>query len=280
MANLYQGADGGQAQLPPPGPAPAPAPTPAPAQQPYYGGSQGGYSSGHANSTPPPPASGPSLTGPLAGLPQERVLQIQDLINQWEQLTGFSVDLGSNQQLIADMAKNYSLSDIFGVAQYLKTQAQTGKLTWGQIGNQPWAWYGMSATEYNTKLSSFASVWSQLTGTTLPANAGQGGLVDQAFMQFQGTMNETQFQQWLLSQDNIKNAYGWLKYGLNFNQFQQQKQGMTIAFGRTLSDQEGVQQLQYLHSATGPVMAIANQPTFTQQEKRQVQVGISGSVAR
>lgn len=182
-----------------------------------------------------------------------------------------------SDQLVANMAKNYSLTDIFDVAQYLKGNIGSA---WGNMSQQPWAWYGMSATEYNTRMAAYQSAWSQLTGTDLPTNDGNNNIVDQALKQFQGQMSESQFQQWLLNQDSIKNTYGWLRYGLNFNQFQQQKLSMNFAFGRTLSDTEGVTQLQYLHSATGPLMSIANQPTFTQQERKQANVGISGVVAR
>jgi len=253
--------------FPPPAPPAPPAPGP--------GGGSNYYGPAYAARTSSPPPPPPKPPGPLDGIPQERVAQIQDLVNQWEQMVGFSATV--SDQLIAQMAKNYGMTDIFDIAQYLK--ANLGS-SWANMAQQPWAWYGMSATEYNSHLAAYRSVWSQLTGTELPGNDGNNNIVDQALKQFQGQMSENQFQQWLLSQDNIKNTYGWLKYGLNFNQFEQQKLGMNLAFGRTLSDTEGVTQLQYLHSASGPLMSIANQPTFTQQERKQANVGISGVVAR
>lgn len=269
MANEYEGGtglvetyggggDGGSSASTPTPPAPQ---TPAP---------RSNYSP--QTSSPAAPATPPN---PFSNLPQYRVSQIEELINQWELLTGLQGTISNS--LVANMVNNYSISDIYDVSQYLK---QNMGSAWPNMAQQPWAWYGMSATEYAGRLSSFANIWSQLTGTQLAANDGNGNLVDQAMKQYQGQMTESQFQQWLMSNQAIQNTYGWLKYGLNFQQFQQQKLGMTLAFGRTLSDTEGVTQLQYLHSATGPSMAIANQPTFTQQERKQANVGISGSVAR
>lgn len=275
MPGLYVGDDTGEQELPVDDASGTGTSAPAPSVQrqtqvSYKGGSSG--SSGSQGSSNPAPAAPPS---PLDGLPQYRVAQIQDLVNQWKSLVGFSVSV--SDQLEANMANNYTITDIYDVGQYMKANMGSA---WSSMSSQPWAWYGMSATEYNSKLSSYRSTWSQLTGTELPANDGNGNIVDQALKQYQGQMSDTQFQQWLMSQDSIKNTYGWLKYGLNFDQFQQQKLGMNLSFGRTLSDTEGVTQLQYLHSATGPSMAIANQPTFTQQERKQANVGISGSVAR
>lgn len=268
MPSLYEDDTGAQEFFPPARQAPPP-PDPGPAPAPYYP-RQPSYQA-RAASAPPPP----KPPSPLDGINQERLTQLQDLVNQWEQLVGFSATVSDS--ILAAMAKNNAISDIYDVAQYLK-QNMGG--AWGNMQQQPWAWYGLSAAEYNSKLSSFDSVWRDLTGQALGSNDGVGNLIDQAFKQSGGQMSSTQFQTWLLSQDSIKNTYGWLRYGLNFNQFQQQKLSWQTAFGGTLSDAEGVQQLQYDKAAQGPNMAIAVQPTFTQQERKQATVGISGSVAR
>jgi len=270
MANLYEGGTGQVEDYG--GDGGSSGGTPAPGPQPPQQGYAPPPSSGTQTSSPAAPK---PPSGPLAGLPQYRLAQMQDLVTQWEQLIGYQGTV--SDQLLANIVNNYTISDIYDVAQYLKGNMGSA---WTNMSIQPWAWYGMSATEYNSKLASYRSTWSQLTGTELPANDGNGNLVDQALKQYQGQMSDTQFQQWLMSQDSIKNTYGWLKYGLNFDQFQQQKQTMNLAFGRSLTDTEGVTQLQYLHSATGPLMSVANQPTFTQQEKKAANVGISDSVAR
>ncbi len=220
----------------------------------------------------------------MAGPAQTRLDQIRDLVNQWEQLVGYTVTVPdwmvyemANQQTSAGWVTN-----LFDLGQYMLGHTAPGayNLVWSNAPFQPWAWYGMSATEYNAKLQQFDSTYQQLTGQSLPGNTGHNDLVDQALKQHQGTMTGAQFSTWLMSQDNIKNTYGWLKYGLDFEQFQARKLDMRTAFGRDLSDQEAVTQLQFLHQAQGPNVSVGVQPTLTQQEKRQANVGIGQSVVR
>jgi hypothetical protein len=215
---------------------------------------------------------------------QNRLDQIRDLVNQWEQLVGFSVTVPdwmvyemSNQQTSAGF-----VTSMFGVGQYMLAHTAPGtyNLNWQDAPFQPWAWYGMSATEYNSKVDAFNNAYLQLTGQPLPANTGQGDLVDQALRQFQGSMSGPQFSTWLLGQDKIKDTFGWLKHGLDFQQFQQQKLTMNNSLGRTLSDAEAVTQLQFMHAAQGPNVSAASQQTLTQQEKKTAQVGVGQSEVR
>lgn len=215
---------------------------------------------------------------------QTRLDQVRDLVNQWEQLVGFSVQIPD--WMVSEMADvtNYAgvskITSLFDVGRYMTVHIgdpKTGSLLWptDQAAAMPWAKYGMSSAEYGSKLESFDTSFRTLTGQAAPQN-----LIDQALSEHQGSMTGQQFETWLLTQESVKQTYGWLKYGLDFNQFQQQKLQMRTQFGRDLSDAEAVTQLQYLHQAQGPNVGVAAQQTFSQLEKKQAQTGVSGSVVR
>src|SRR5215469_1834552 len=181
---------------------------------------------------------------------QQRMDQIRNLVDQWEQLVGFSVEVPG--WMIYEMADKQTsagyVTTLYDVGQYMLQHTSPGpyNLVWMDAPFQPWAWYGMSAVEYQTKVESLNSSYLQLTGQNIPDDT-----LKTVLSQHQGSMTGAQLQTWLLSQANIKNTYGWLKYGLDFQQFQQQKQQMITQFGHQLTDQEAVTQLQFLHSAQG-----------------------------
>ena len=215
---------------------------------------------------------------------QTRLDQIRDLVNQWEQLVGFSVTIPD--WMVSEMADatNYGgmtkIMSLFDVGRYMTIHIgdpKTGAYLWAtdQAAAMPWARYGMSKTEYDSKLEGFDTAFRTLTGQAVPQD-----LIDQALAQHQGLMTGPQFETWLLAQDSIKNTYGWLRYGLDFNQFQSQKLQMRTQFGRELTDAEAVVQLQYFHQAQGPNVHASVQPTFTQTERKQAQTGVTGSVVR
>lgn len=213
-------------------------------------------------------------------VPQNRLDQIRDLVNQWEQLSGYAVSVSdwmiNDMAALSDFSGMGPINSLFQLGQYMRWYS--GSASWqshpiGGVGQ--WAWYGLSAAEYNTKVEAFDSTFQQLTGQNVPQD-----LIDRALSQHQGTMTGGQFQTWLLSQDNIKNTYGWLKYGLDFQQFQQQKLTMNSTFGRELTDAEAITQLQYLHQAQGANVAAGVQPTLSQVEKKSAQTGIGQSEVR
>lgn len=208
-----------------------------------------------------------------------RLSEITDLLNQWEALVGHTVTVPN--WMVDEMANNNTvagfITSVYDVGRYMKAHTAPGpyNLIWEDAPFQPWAWYGMSASEYGTKVQSLDSTYQQLTGQNAPAD-----VIDQALSVNQGTMTGSQFQTFLLSQENIKNTFGWLKYGLDFQQFQQQKLQMRTQFGRDLTDQEAVAQLTYMHAAQGPNVSAAAQPTLTQVEKKAAQTGVGQSVVR
>lgn len=216
---------------------------------------------------------------------QMRLDQIRDLINQWEQLVGFAVTVAD--WMINEMADNmnyaaqgHAITTLYDVGRYMSYHIgdpARGDTLWDPVNAvaMPWAAWGMSATEYNSKLGAWDTAFRTLTGQSVSRD-----WLDQALTQHQGTMTGQQFETWLLTQDAIKNQYGWLKYGLDFQQFQTQKLQMRTGFGRDLTDEEAVTQLRYHHAAQGPNVAVTAQQTLGQQERKQAQTGISGSVVR
>lgn len=213
-----------------------------------------------------------------------RLSEITDLLNQWEALVGHTVTVPN--WMVDEMANNNTvagfITSVYDVGRYMLAHTAPGpyNLVWMDAQYQPWAWYGMSVSEYDTKVQALSSTYEQLTGQAAPANDGHGNIIDQALSVNQGSMTGAQFQTFLLSQENIKNQFGWLKYGLDFQQFQQQKLQMRTQFGRDLTDQEAVAQLTYMHAAQGPNVSAAVTPTLTQVEKKAAQTGVGQSVVR
>jgi hypothetical protein len=209
---------------------------------------------------------------------QNRLDQLRDLRDQWEQLVGYQFEIPdwAIQEMAGDPGRYQTLYD---VGQYMQAHAGygSGAFLWtpDRSAAMPWAKYGMSATAYATRVEGYDSTFRTLTGQAAPID-----LVDTALREHEGTMTAAQFSTWLMAQDNIKNTYGWLRYGLDFQQFQTQKLQMRSSFGRDLTDQEAVTQLQYLHAAAGSNAGASVQPTFSQQEKKSAQVGVEGSVVR
>jgi hypothetical protein len=216
---------------------------------------------------------------------QQRLDQIRDLVNQWEQLVGYSTTV--TDWMVGEMADSmtygdldHAITSLYDVGRYMSFHVgdpSSGSATWSSANANamPWAKYGMSPTEYNRKLEEYDSGFRSLTGQAAPQD-----LVDRALHEHQGTMTMGQFETWLQTQESIKQQYGWLRYGLDFNQFQTQKLSMRTGFGRDLTDAEAVTQLQYHHAAQGGNVGVAAQQTLGQAEKKQAQTGLSGSVVR
>ena len=204
---------------------------------------------------------------------QERVSQIRDLVNQLEQLVGYTVSVPD--WAIGEMADEPDRYEtLYDVGQYMLGHTGGGGAYFvpESFRNMPWGHFGMTLTEYDTHLAAFNSSFRQLTGV----DASQD-IITQALAQNQGRMSGPQFESWLLAQENIKQQYGWLRYGLDFQSFQQQKLQMRQGFGRDLTDAEAVAQLQYRHAAQGRDLTAVARPQSQQQKGT---AAVSGSVVR
>lgn len=204
--------------------------------------------------------------------PQAELDQIKNLVNQWLPLVGFSVVVGPN---IIQMLADARVQTLYDLGQWMFThgQSQIGQI---DSGLYPWAHYGMNNTEYHAKLIGWGTVFGELTGNTLPPPQ----FLERAMSIGQGQMTEGEFRNWILTQPDFMNMYPWLKFGLDFQQFQQQKTQWQLQFGNQLTDQQAITQLQYLHTNQGKDMAVAVTPTFSQQEKKQANTGASQSEVR
>jgi len=213
---------------------------------------------------------------------QTRIDQMRDLVNQWQQLVGYSMTV--TDWAVTEMSDHPNqFATLFDVGQYMMGHRQgsgTGAPSGasfipGWYDTMPWAQFGMSANEYHSTYAGFDAVFRKLTGHAL-----EPGVILHVLRNMGGALSATEFETWMMGEDSIKNTYGWLKYGLDFNQFQQQKLDMRTHFGRDLTDAEAVTQLQYYHQAQGTNQAVGVVPTLTQQEKKTSQQGISGNVVR
>ena len=197
---------------------------------------------------------------------------IAGLIDIWEQTIGFQVPMGKAEML--ELAN-----------QRIETQHDLGQHAWswwpGQyktiLQNMPWAQYGLDKDAYAQMTSTFGTEYKKVTGQDINKEALQ-----QAFLNPRdptgGLLSASQYAQQLMSDTNIQKTYGWVKYGLDYSQWTQQKLSMRSAFGRDINDAEAATVLQYNKTASGPnVSAVAR---LGSQQQAPTAAGISGSVAR
>lgn len=219
---------------------------------------------------------------------QQRLDQIRALADEWETLVGFSVPI--SDWMVEEMANNLAIgtrNDLYSIGQYMWHHSAPGSgsgnipgatpISAEDAAKYPWAFYGLTADQYGSQATTFGSEYKKLTGKDIPPEE-----LIKAFQSTKdatgGLLSGTEYLQKLQQDADIQKNYGWVRYGMNFEQFQQQKQTMRSQFGRDLSDEEGVTQLQYLHAAQGGDRAV----TARQQggEKQQKEPSVSGSEIR
>jgi hypothetical protein len=216
---------------------------------------------------------------------QVRKEQILDLVNQWGVLIGHSVEIPD--WMIDEMATSWhyvdghSITTLYDVGRYMWAHVthdnqpnQDHPFTGDQTAVFPWAFFGLSSTEYQTRYNTLAETWTGLTGQDFNTD-----IFNQYFTQAKGQLSASEFRSELLHDANMQKTYGWLRYGLDYNQFQQRKDEMRQQFGGELSNEQAVLQLQYLHQASADHSAQVV-PTLTQQEKKSAEVGINLSEVR
>lgn len=202
--------------------------------------------------------------------------EIIDFLNQWNQLSGYqhvgTINVG-NTALMAKIA-DHQPSSLSEFSRFLWS-AGAGDF------NHPWAGVGLSQDQYNQKINDIQDNFQRLTGKTLDLTLGNPASdMNLVWGWLSQGLTGSQVSDKLTQDATMQKQYGWLKYGLDFNQFQTQKLTMNALFGRTLSNEEAVTQLQYLHTNQGSDMAVHTQATLTQVEKQQAYTGASGSAVR
>lgn len=210
----------------------------------------------------------------LQDLPVAIRNQLDDWRNQYEGLAAHALTVTDDQltQLYQQGLPN-SLSQFASRI----TPLVASQYSW--VSQDPWLQFGMTVDQYQSQATTFATEYKKVTGQEISAEAlhdAFGSLKDMTG----GLLTGGEYAQRLMNDQNIQKTYGWVKYGYDYNQFQQQKLQMRSLFGRDLSDQEATTQLQYLHAAQGGNHEVTAQTQQSQDQRRQASTGVSGSVIR
>lgn len=193
----------------------------------------------------------------LTDYPPAYVNELKAWADQYMQASGYTVE-------IFDVNLEWMAShNVESYADFAREK--WGGLTDAQRQQSPWLVTGLGKDAWTSAVNQYSEVFEQLTGRPLNTayEVGQGpapgsrqkrvstpGNPDfDLFSQYLGQgLTSSEFNQKLMHDKAFQDTYGWVKYGMNYDQFQQQKLNMRQSFGKDLSDQEAVTQLQYLHS--------------------------------
>jgi len=157
--------------------------------------------------------------------------------------------------------------------QYMATQSN------GQAVSEriPWARYGLTKDEYASAANTYGTEYKKITGQDISPDALQ-----QAFQNPRdptgGLLNTSQYAQQLMNDANIQKQFGWVKYGLDYSAWTQQKLSMRTAYGRDINDAEAATILQYQKSASGSNMSAVAR--VAGQQAKEATAGVAGSLAR
>lgn len=238
-------------QTAPPAPASVPRQAPAPGRP--YGAPQASYA---AAATPVDPL----WDGIAAGYKTE----LEDLALQWQQVAGFNVTI--DEPTLRKMADAHVVA-LRDMGQWIWNQSPL--LSTQEKQRAPWLAWGLDQTSWNRQLSDYLDSYEQLTGQR-PAFAisdqGQLSGESQRFWgAFADNLTQTGLRERLLHDDSIQQQFGWVRFGLDYDTFQQRKVDMRMTFGFDVSNDQAVLQLQYLHQAQGASRAVQAQAPAGQQ---------------
>jgi hypothetical protein len=192
---------------------------------------------------------------------------LESLMGEFQALVGYTIDV-TNAELL-DMA-NAGVMSLRDFGQWMSTKGSKG------VASYPWAKYGLSKDEYASASNIYATEYKKVTGQELSPDA-----LEAAFQNPRdptgGLLSGAQYQQQLMNDAAIQKQYGWVKYGLDFSAWTQQKLSLRGAYGRDINDAEAATILQYNKAASGANMgAVARQG----QQPAPASAGVGGSIAR
>jgi hypothetical protein len=197
---------------------------------------------------------------------------LSTMIDTWEQSTGYQVPITSAQML---GMVNGGVETMHDIGQYVSSNL-SGPFS-AVLANMPWAQYGLDKDTYAATAGTFGTEYKKITGQDISKEA-----LAQAFSSAPaaggGIMTASQYAQQLMNDQSIQNTYGWVKYGLDYASWTQQKLQSRTAFGRDITDAEASTLLQYGKAASGSNMGVTAKQTG--QQSQQQPAGVGGSVVR
>lgn len=176
--------------------------------------------------------------------------ELEDLAMQWQQIDGFSVSI--NEDTLRRMA-DAGVTSLRDMGQWIYHNAGWGSLIRGKV----WLWFGMDQSTYMRQLGDYQDAFERYTGTRPDLNMHMDtqqpsdAYAQMLFDAFSQGLSQSALTEKLLHDENTRSAYGWIKYGLTFDDFQQKKTDFRVTFGQDLSNEQAILQLQYLHQAQG-----------------------------
>lgn len=196
---------------------------------------------------------------------------LSDLRNQFEYLIGFTINISKKALLAMANGRVLTLRD-FG--RFLSTN---GKKFGVNLDKYPWAKYGLDKDQYASMSSVFSQEYKKVTGADIAGSALQQAF-ENPLAPGQGLLTGSQYQQQLMQDAAIQKTYGWVKYGLDYSQWQAQKLSMRTELGRDIKDSEAATLLQYNTQARGSNQAVVAR--VPQQQPTVGSIGVGQSATR
>jgi len=198
---------------------------------------------------------------------------MDNLINIWQQTVGFKITFNAKDLLAF---ANAGLTSQHDIGQFME-KYHGGKFD-KILNSMPWAKYGLDKDSYAAMATTFETTYKKITGSTISEAALQQAFANPKDMSG-GLLDASQYAQQLMNDASIQKNFGWVKYGLDFTAWTQQKLQLQTTYGRTVSDSEAATILQYTKAATGST-ATAQARTATAQAGAPVGAGVGGSATR
>jgi hypothetical protein len=214
-----------------------------------------------------------TLTGdPKRGaVPAGEYNVLESYMGEWEALVGYSVE-PTNAQLLA-MA-NQGVQTLHDFGQFMATQKNAATVS----QKMPWANYGLTKDEYASAANTFGTEYKKITGQDISPEA-----LTEAFKNPRdptgGLLNQGQYASQLMNDASVQKQFGWVKYGMDYSAWTQQKLQSRTAFGRDINDAEASTLLQYTKSSGGANMGAVGRQIGQQVQPPAAQ-GVAGSLAR
>lgn len=209
-------------------------------------------------------------------VPEAERTQLQNWADEFEAETGSQFHITAAELL--SMANLGIVSQVdFG--QWMFSNAP--KSAQAIFQKMPWAEFGLTKDSYEQLATTYSTTYEKITGQTISA-AALAAAFQTPNLLASGMFSGAQYEQQLMHDANIQKQFGWVKYGLDFSQWQQQKLQLHTAFGRDINDAEAATILQYTHASQGPNFSVIGSRSGGQGGGGQQSqgAGVAGSVVR